>query len=383
MTGTGVNVGDTVKFIGFADADELPDNAEALRKNRKYEVAAVTEGEGEDETVYTLTLDNPDFDDSKRASKNNPRTIEVEVFADEIEPAKTAAKAAPKAEETAPAKTKAKAKTAAKKPAAKKPAAKAKSKAPAKAKAKPAPKSKLKERQETDESEEESTSLEKGMILLQEHEEDQEVLTLISDSGDIIELAREQVEEAQHADYLLGGILYHVRLEGSYKEISEDYAGNRGFALFVEEELGVKYRKAMHLIEIYTAFSRFGIKGEVVGEVGWTKAMEISRVMDEDNADALVELARDSSVTELKDNISENFGKKGTDTREVVKRTTFKFRLLEESGAAITSYLEQAQDQLGMDNLDSVFEHIITQWATENLNLKKTRAKKTTTKKAA
>lgn len=364
----GVNIGDMVVFTGFTGSDDAPDNAEALTEGETYKVKGFVEAEDDDNLdAIVLEAPNPNFDDSKRASaKANPRTVDVEVFDDEIE-----AVAEEQEEEKAPAKkTTTKKKAAAKKPAAKKTAAKAKA----------APKSKLKEPTEGDEEEAApKQKLERGMVLLQEHEEDEDVLTLIDEADDIIELAREQVEEAQHADYILGGVLYHVRIDESYKELDDEYAGNAGFAKFVEAELGVKYRKAMHLIEIYTAFSRFGIKGEVVGEIGWTKAMEISRVMDEDNAEELVDVARESSVTDLKDAISDSYAKKGSDQRQTVKRTSFKFRLLEESGSTITGYLQQAKEELGLEDMDAVFEHIVTEWATANLNIKKTRK---TTKKA-
>lgn len=371
---SGVEVGQRVKFTGFtSDPDEMADNGELLKKNQTYELVAINDDVAEDEDIiFVLQVANPNYDDSKRKSKNNQEFLTVECFDDEFVPAK-----AQKAKAKAPA-AKAKAKTTAKKPAAKskaKPKAKAKAAPKAKAKPKATAKSKLK-----DKTEEEAPETVNGLVVLAN--EDAEVLALIESADDICELAHDKVEEADAIDYQLGGILYHVRISGAYKDLHEDYAGNKGFDAYCENELGIKYRKAMYLIEIYTAFCQFGISGQVVAEHGWTKCMEIARVMTEDNADELVELAAESSVTELKDAISETYAKKGSDTREKVKRIGFKFRLPEESGNTIQAYLEQAGQELGVDDVSQVFEQIVTEWATEHLNLKKQRPKKQTRKAA-
>ena len=371
---TEIKVGQLVTFTGFTDADEdMPDNGDLLVEGEDYEVSAVNDHGKDEEESYHILADNPDYDSKKRKSKNNTPTIPVDVFANEIAALEDEdeEEAEEEVEEEAPVtkKAPAKKKTTAKKPAAKKPAAKKKT--PAK---KPAAKKKTKLK----ETEEDAPKVEaeKGMIILQEHEEDETVLAMIEESEDICELAKEQCEENAHADYTLGGILYHVRTSGEYKELEEEYAANKGFALYCEEELGLKYRKAMYLIDIYTKFNRFNISGEKVGELGWTKSSVIAGAMNDDNAEELIELAEESTVTQLKDSISESYSTKGASAGEKVKRVGFRFSLVEDAGAAIAETFQAAKEMLNVDNDNDVFEHIVNEWALEHLNVKKARGKK-------
>ena len=160
--------------------------------------------------------------------------------------------------------------------------------------------------------------------------------------------------------------------------------------MFVENELKVGYRKAMYLIKGYGAWNKYGLTQEDFTAIGWTKAIQISDVMDSENAQELVELAKESSVNELKETIKESYVPEGKDTREVVKKVTFKFRLVEDQAATIQDYLEMAASQLEEKKLDAVFEHIVSEWATEHLDVSamkkrgkaKAASKKTTSKKS-
>lgn len=447
-------VGSMVTFVGFSDPNDAPDNADLLEEGEVYKVAEVVEPEDDqNEVVYKLEVPNPNFDAKKRPSAANPKTINVEVFGDEIEESEEAAEeqeeAAPPAKTTrgkAAGKATAKAEpakaeaeeldfdavdkgafvtvidkdgevttgmvlkkgragitvedtesgeartfkeddveslTEAEEPKAKEaPKAKAgaKGKASGKATAAKAEKggSKLKggkatkAPKEKEPKEEEDEDL-KGLIILTEEEEDKEILELIEDA-DITELAEDLAQESASAEYKLGGVLYHVRIGKAFREIHKGkYNVKGGFQQYVEQELRLGYRKAMYLIDIYTKFNKFGLDPDTVAEIGWSKAMSISSVMDEKNAEELVELAKEQSAADLKETIKESFSKKGEDNREVVRKTTFKFKLVESQGAIVADLLQQAAQQLGSKKLDDAFEHIITEWAAEHLDVATTR----------
>jgi hypothetical protein len=106
-------------------------------------------------------------------------------------------------------------------------------------------------------------------------------------------------------------------------------------------------------------------------EIGWTKAKEIARVMDEGNAEDLVELAQESTVEDLKDSIKESYSS-GTGGSPAVRKVKFSFSLEASDAVLITNYIEDAKEQLGADNLNEVFEHIVTEWASEHLEVSKT-----------
>jgi hypothetical protein len=389
----GIAKGDKVTFVGFAE-EEIPDNGEHLQEGETYEVFKVSDEDGE--KSYFLAVENPDFDDSKKASKKNPEFLYVNVFDDEIEEAEEDEEDETEEEveeeveeEEAPAPKKAAAKKApAKKAAAKKakveeteeedeepaPAPK-KAGRPKKAKAEAeaaAPKKRGRPKKVQDEEEGDPDL--KGLTILERDEEDEDILAMVDD-GDVLELAKELVSESTVTEYRLGGILYHVRVSKAYKEVDPAYAEVGGFAAYIQEQLGLEYRKAMYLIDIYTKFSKAGIHGDRVGEIGWTKAKEIARVVTEDNADALLEAASESTVQELKETIKESYTREGAETRPLVKRMTFKFRLEQEQAEVIEDYLLQAQEEFGHDKLDQTFEYIITEWAAEHLNVEKPKAK--------
>lgn len=279
-----------------------------------------------------------------------------EVTEDEAEAPKPK-KAATK-KKVAKKKATAKKKVAAKKVAAKKTTAK---KTAAKKVAAPAPKQ--------DEVDEDL----KGLIILERGEEDADILEMVEGTEDLLGLAQEMAEEAANMEYQLGGILYHVRVSKAYKDLKPAYAEKGGFALYTETELGIHYRKCMYLIDIYSVWNKYGLDKQWISDHGWSKALLVAKNVDEENADALMGAAEEQSVADLRETIKESFSKKGADNREIVKKMTFKFRLMEEPASLITDYLEMAMKQLGLDRPEQAFEHIVTEWATEHLDVSKTR----------
>jgi hypothetical protein len=401
------NVGGTVKFLGYQD--DVPADEQVLEEGKVYTVVEVNP---EDKSLV-LETENPDFNPKKKESESNPQTLMVDVFEDEVEEAdedseeeadeteeveeapkakaapakaKAKAKAAPaeeeadedeeEEEEEAP-KAKAKAKPAAKAKTAAKPAAKAKTAA------KPAAKAKVAEKKAAPSSKAEKPEEVEQYPALEN--EDEEITALVEGAESVLELAEELVEEGAELDYKLGGVLYHVRLSKEYQSLDARYAENGGFGLYVKERLNVEYRKAMYLIDIYYKFNLFGIDAEKVKEIGWTKASKIAAVMSEDNAEELVELAEKSTVADLQDTIKEDYVEKGGSKTagEKKKRVTFKFRLFEDQASLVTEVLNTVAKDMGVKDLSAAFEHIVAEWAAENLNLKPAAKAKTVAKPAA
>ncbi len=422
-----VKKGDKVIFKGYEETPE--DGADLLVEGNEYEVAEVNkedgsvavivdnpdfnpkkkEGESNARTILTdiffEELELPKGSKAKPAAKTpakgKAKAEEPEDDADEEgeedadgedeaeeepepkaktkAPAKTAAKAAPakgkakpKAEEPEdepeegdegedgdeeePAPKKAAAKKAPAKAAAKTPAKKAaaKSKAPVKSKAK----AKAKE-EEAEESDDPYGDLD-------EEQEDQEILGLVNDAEDILELARETVEETSALEYKLGGVLFHVRKSGAYKELDERYAEKGGFALYLLEHLNIEYRKAMYLVDIYYKWNKFGLEPEKVAQIGWAKAAKIAAVMDEDTAEELIELAENNTVADLVDHIKTTYKEVGGTKGEKKVIKLFKFKLAESAGIAVEEVLQSVAAGMGLKNLDEAFEHIVMEWSTEH-----------------
>lgn len=422
-----VKKGDKVIFKGYEETPE--DGADLLVEGNEYEVAEVNKEDGsvavivdnpdfnpkkkESESNARTILTDIFFEElelpkgskakpaAKTPAKGKAKAEEPEDDADEEgeedadgedeaeeepapkaktkAPAKTAAKAAPakgkakpKAEEPEdepeegdegedgdeeePAPKKAAAKKAPAKAAAKTPAKKAaaKSKAPVKSKAK----AKAKE-EEAEESDDPYGDLD-------EEQEDQEILGLVNDAEDILELARETVEETSALEYKLGGVLFHVRKSGAYKELDERYAEKGGFALYLLEQLNIEYRKAMYLVDIYYKWNKFGLEPEKVAQIGWAKAAKIAAVMDEDTAEELIELAENNTVADLVDHIKTTYKEVGGTKGEKKVIKLFKFKLAESAGIAVEEVLQSVAAGMGLKNLDEAFEHIVMEWSTEH-----------------
>lgn len=316
------------------EADDQPITIEELEGMSKAELVALAKEEDikltaaqkkTKDTLIDAIADALDLEDG-----------EAEEAEEEKAPAKPAAKAATAEKAT----TKAPAKPAAKGKAAAKPAAKAK--APAK----------------VEEAEEELPDLEN---------EDAEVLALVNDSDNLIELAQDLENNVGVTEYRLGGVLYHIKKDGAYKEIDEEYAEKGGWALFLKDHFNIGYRKAQHLLEIYIVFTQAGIENpsEAVARIGWTKASKLCKPMEQEDADvdALMDAAENNTVEDLSAIIKETYTEGGTqEPGKSIARITLKFRYEEEQAQLMETVLKEAADRFGC-KADEALMQIVLDWA--------------------
>ncbi len=379
-----VKIGDQIKFLGYDE--NVPEEERILTADEVYVVSEVDEAENS----VSVAIENPDFNSKKKESESNPKTLLIEVFAEEFEavaPARGKAKAAPAkgnsrtrpaaeepaddaegedagdgadaaAEEAPPTRAKPAAKAAPK--AAAKPAGKTAAKPAGKTAAKPAPKGKAAADADAEGEEEDKYGD------LEEQDEDQEILQMVQDADDVLALAQEVAEESAVTDYRLGGILFHVRKSGAYKTLDPKYAEKGGFGLYVSEQLNVEYRKAMYLVDIYYKTNKMGLSHERITAIGWSKAARICAVMDETNAEELLELAESMPVSELTENIKTNYKEVGGTKGEKKKVKLFKFKLFEDKAVSVEEVLNNVASAMGMKDLSDAFEHIVMEWATEH-----------------
>lgn len=382
------STGQEVVFQGFTSQDDLPEGAALMEVGATYTVKSMTEVDGQ--PVYLLEVPNPDYDPDE--DDETEATVTVEAFEDEI-----AAKG--KGKKAAAEKAKAK-------PAAKGKKASAESEedededdgeeesdeeeveaaAPrgkGKLKAAKAAKGKGKKaggRKAAGEDADEEAAAEarqdheadpdlRGLTILTEEEEDPEILELIGSGENILEVAQELVQEGANIEWRLGGILYHVRVGKQYKEIKNGaYAGKGGFADYCAAELGLDYRKAMYLCDIYTKFSRLGIPSERLAQIGWTKAVQITPYLDEDTQEDLLEAAEEQSVRDLKETISTSFKRSGGE-KKVTKMVRFNFHLEESAAEHTRELFELIKQHLGIEDDHAAFEQMVSEYAQQVLDV--------------
>lgn len=359
--------GTEITFVKYAEGE--PTDGVILKKGDALTV--VSAEETQDGIIDVVAeLPNPDFNAKKKVSKANAKTVQVNLWDDEIALAEAAPKTKTKGKTRAKPRSKAATeevseekpatkKAATKKPAAKKAAAKkpAKEKAAAKAKepAAPAPYVPEWEALKT---------------------EDAEITALVEEAGEgLLDLVKETVEDRGSMDYRLGGLLYHIALDGTFEAEGEEYVGAKGFTKYCEEVLEIGYRKAKYLVNIYYQFNKLGIAGEKVAKIGWTKARAIAEtasIAESDeavsftkkDANALVKMASspDTTVKSLDEHIKATY-RSGDAVKE--KFLNIKISVPEIRGTQLLDIIEAAKEQFETEDTSEAVAKILEEWSME------------------
>lgn len=396
--GSEIQEGDEVRFLGYAE--DTPDDQKTLTEGKIYPVVGFLEPDPENDEPGgdpIVRIPNPSFDPKKKEHpEKNAKTIDVQVFADEVEVVTSEEQGEPEQEEDGteegteedlpeedeeeapPAAKKGKAKTEAKaagktktapakaetKAAAKKVAAKGKA-AKGKDSTKGKTKDKAKAKAETDEEKDEVPELEN---------EDADVLAIVEGTDNLIEAAQDLDDKVAQNEYTIGGLLYHIKKDKLHHEIlGEDekplYAGKGGWAEFLVDHFKMEYRKAQWLLEIYVHFTIAGIENpaEIVAQIGYTKAKTIAKELTKDDAniDDLIELAQNNSAADLSIAIKSSEHVGGT-KGEKKSKMTLRFRFYEDEAKTMDQILKAAAEQFGVDDIGQAMLQIATEWADEH-----------------
>ena len=200
--------------------------------------------------------------------------------------------------------------------------------------------------------------------------EDDEVLALVEEADDLCTLAKECLEDTAYMEWRLGGVLHHVLQDKAYEALSDTYVGKGGFERYCINDLGIKYRKARYLINIYVDFSNAGLNGHDLARIGWTKARNLLKVLDENNAQELIALAEANTVESLVDEIKimeEKMtpDKTTTEVGETAKKMSFKFHYYEDEASFIAQSLQQVMDAEGIETEAEAMYAIVTRYMTD------------------
>ena len=154
----------------------------------------------------------------------------------------------------------------------------------------------------------------------------------------------------------LGGVLVRVHANEWYKPYSS-------FQEFVTEKIGMKFRLACYYMQCYTALANGGIPFSKVKGLGWTKLAVIAPVINSDNIDHWVGVAKSQNVLTLKEtikahkaaNLAGELSNEGGDTTSV-KSLTFKPHSDQE--ATIDAALKKAMDAANTEHKTVALEYI-------------------------
>ena len=163
-------------------------------------------------------------------------------------------------------------------------------------------------------------------------------------------------EQTGAAYIKLGGVLARVQANEWYKPYSS-------FQEFVTEKIGMKFRLACYYIQCYTALANGGIPFAKVKDLGWTKLAIIAGLINSDNIDHWVGVAKAQNALTLKETVKKaksadltgELSNEGGDTTSV-KSLTFKPHSDQE--VTIDAALKKAMDAANTEHKTVALEYI-------------------------
>jgi hypothetical protein len=190
--------------------------------------------------------------------------------------------------------------------------------------------------------------------------EDSAAVSRILSEQDALDAAKALVTQAEETYFTLGGVLAHIYYEGIFK--SAGFTGKRGFADYVENELGVQYRKAMYLIDIYVTFRKLGVDERRLTQVGWSKAKNLTKYATAENVEELLDMAERSTRNEMDEHLRTSYVDGETGVGERTRRTTVKFTLFADQAETVTRALDEAKQMADNDSPEVALEYICAEW---------------------
>jgi hypothetical protein len=180
---------------------------------------------------------------------------------------------------------------------------------------------------------------------------------------DALDAAKMLVERVEETYYTLGGVLADIYEQGIYKSVG--YDGKRGFADYTQAELGIQYRKAMYLIDIYQRMQTLGLDDTRLREIGWSKAKELLRFATAENFDDLVDYAKDHTREQLVEHLKTTQVSDGSDGTAggTVKKTKLSFALFADQAETVTRAIDAAKNMAGSDDPNQALEYICAEWS--------------------
>jgi hypothetical protein len=176
----------------------------------------------------------------------------------------------------------------------------------------------------------------------------QSVETLSKDSA--FSLVAELMESDGFNNFKLGGVLAKIYSESEWLG---DYPK---FKDMLEVEFpGIKYRKAMYLIDIYTNLVNAKISWSKVGHLGWTKLKELAAILTQENVDEWVQKAEGLTVLQLIEAIklyklAQAGGVADIESDEEIKKlTTMTFKVYEDQKETVKEALDKAKLESGTE----------------------------------
>lgn len=166
------------------------------------------------------------------------------------------------------------------------------------------------------------------------------------------------LEDIDRNQFKIGGLLSKINAEGWYQD-----KGFETFKAFVEATYGMKYRKAMYLIEIYNSLVEAGIPWDKVKHLGWTKLVEIIKHLTLENVDEWLLAVEGLTTEQIKELVAQKT--KGTSAKgetnavkDVKDITSMTFKLHKDQKETVREALDKCKHETGTEHDNVALEHI-------------------------
>lgn len=161
-----------------------------------------------------------------------------------------------------------------------------------------------------------------------------------------ISLAHVLIDRGEQSAFELGGVLSVIQAEGWWQESHESFKD------FIEAEMGMKYRKAMYLIEIYMALVNSGVQWGQVKSIGWTKLRLLASTITPDNVATYVKMASEMTVIQLEEylkSLAQENIEDGAPETEKSTLSSMTFKVHSDQKELIRAALDKAKEEFGTE----------------------------------
>ena len=186
-----------------------------------------------------------------------------------------------------------------------------------------------------------------------------------------LEMAPELINSQGINNFKLGGVLARIQSE-SWWEGGE----HASFKEYVEQVLGLKYRKCMYHIEAYDALVEAGVEWSDVSGIGWSKLRFIVKHITAKNAATWAKRCAKMNALELQEYVKQleaKAAKKGAKGAEptVVSVSSMVFKVHPDQKEIIREAVDKKKDELDTDVDAVALENLCIQYVEGTLGKSK------------
>lgn len=164
--------------------------------------------------------------------------------------------------------------------------------------------------------------------------------------------------------FLLGGVLLYIQKTKVYEEEKDSagvprFTGQKGFAMFCEQYIGLSYSSAKLYQRIYANFTSMGLGVEDFRRVGTAKAREIVQMIEldfsKDDVEEAIHIGETKTHEELHSHVSSKMQDaeiEGHGLRDKVKCTLYRFEVFADQEDIINAAIRLAMDNGDIKDTD-------------------------------